>query len=461
MEECKKHCGPGYASPEDAIRLAKHEKIIYVTCTHANDANVADYLAVVDVDPKSKTYSQVIHRSFASHVGDEFHHTNWNTCSSCYNKANCVRNKLILPCLKSDRIYVYDTTIAKEPKLFKVIENLKSDYKLSAPHSVHCLASGEVMISTMGDENENAQGAFVLLDGHSFDIKQLWSKQVTEFGYDFWYQPRHNIMVSSSWGAPSAWRKGFSVDDVQNGKYGSKLYFWNWRERELIKTIDLENRGLMALETRFFHNPDRAQGFVGCALSSTVFLIGIDESKECFAKEVISVPSLKVKNWALEEMRAVITDILISMDDRYLFISNWVHGDVRQYDVTDCNAPKLVGQLFIGGSVCDDSDVVVETENFVKPKRPVIKGTPIRGGPQMLQLSLDGKRLYVTTSLFSVWDKQFYPSMASEGGMMLQVDVLPNGAGLKFNENFLVDFGCEPNAPSVAHEMRYPGGDCT
>jgi 56kDa selenium binding protein (SBP56) len=27
----------------------------------------------------------------------------------------------------------------------------------------------------------------------------------------------------------------------------------------------------------------------------------------------------------------------------------------------------------------------------------------------MIQLSLDGKRLYVTTSLFSVWDKQFYP----------------------------------------------------
>lgn len=40
------------------------------------------------------------------------------------------------------------------------------------------------------------------------------------------------------------------------------------------------------------------------------------------------------------------------------------------------------------------------------------KGKRIYGGPQMLQLSLDGKRLYVTTSLFSPWDKQFYPDMA-------------------------------------------------
>lgn len=29
----------------------------------------------------------------------------------------------------------------------------------------------------------------------------------------------------------------------------------------------------------------------------------------------------------------------------------------------------------------------------------------------MLQLSLDGLRLYVTTSLYSGWDKQFYPDM--------------------------------------------------
>lgn len=29
----------------------------------------------------------------------------------------------------------------------------------------------------------------------------------------------------------------------------------------------------------------------------------------------------------------------------------------------------------------------------------------------MLQLSLDGQRLYVTTSLYSAWDKQFYSDM--------------------------------------------------
>lgn len=39
------------------------------------------------------------------------------------------------------------------------------------------------------------------------------------------------------------------------------------------------------------------------------------------------------------------------------------------------------------------------------------QGKKVAGGPQMIQLSLDGKRLYVTTSLYSAWDRQFYPDL--------------------------------------------------
>ena len=56
----------------------------------------------------------------------------------------------------------------------------------------------------------------------------------------------------------------------------------------------------------------------------------------------------------------------------------------------------------------------------------------IEGAPQMLQLSLDGKRLYVTTSLFSPWDKQFYPDMCSKvGGIHIAQIELPNALFLK------------------------------
>ena len=52
---------------------------------------------------------------------------------------------------------------------------------------------------------------------------------------------------------------------------------------------------------------------------------------------------------------------------------------------------------------------------------PKIKGHELLGGPQMIQLSLDGKRLYVTNSLFSAWDQQFYPEMEKKGSYMIQV----------------------------------------
>ena len=38
-------------------------------------------------------------------------------------------------------------------------------------------------------------------------VKGKWSDTETEYGYDFWYQPRHNVMVSSQWGAPAAFSK--------------------------------------------------------------------------------------------------------------------------------------------------------------------------------------------------------------------------------------------------------------
>ncbi|WP_368860209.1 selenium-binding protein SBP56-related protein, partial [Streptomyces fildesensis] len=63
----------------------------------------------------------------------------------------------------------------------------------------------------------------------------------------------------------------------------------------------------------------------------------------------------------------------------------------------------------------------------------LIKGNRLRGGPQMLQLSLDGKRLYVTNSLFSKWDGQFYPELMEKGSQMLQIDVDTEKGGLSLN----------------------------
>lgn len=53
------------------------------------------------------------------------------------------------------------------------------------------------MISYLGDSNGDAKGTFLLLDGRTFEPTGLWNNDNANImGYDFWYQPRHNVLVS-------------------------------------------------------------------------------------------------------------------------------------------------------------------------------------------------------------------------------------------------------------------------
>jgi selenium-binding protein 1 len=81
------------------------------------------------------------------------------------------------------------------------------------------------------------------------------------------------------------------------------------------------------------------------------------------------------------------------------------------------------------------------------------KSGPLNGGPQMIEISRDGKRVYLTNSLYLSWDAQFYP----EGirGWLAKLDVGANG-GLTPDPNFLVEFGDER-----PHQVRLQGGDAS
>lgn len=95
------------------------------------------------------------------------------------------RDKIILPCLNSDRIYIVDVSDAKNPKIYKTIEPEEiHKYGLSAPHTAHCLENGEVMISTMGDgPSENGKGNFLILDGREdFKVKGEKGKNIGSSG---------------------------------------------------------------------------------------------------------------------------------------------------------------------------------------------------------------------------------------------------------------------------------------
>ena len=423
------------------------EKLAFVTATYVGTPHkVPDCLLTIDIDPKSPSYSQVVHRLAMPTPGDELHHFGWNACSSCHGDPKHQRQYLVIPGLRSTRIHIVDVADPRSPKMHRVIgsDEIIKKTKLTAPHTVHCLPTGEIMLSMLGNAEGNAPGGFLLLND-KFEVAGRWDPphSAMNFNYDFWYQPRQNVMVSSEWGAPNTFKDGFKLEDVKAGRYGRKLHFWDWADRRLIKSVDLGEAGMIPLEVRFHHDPKSVHGFVGAALSSTIWHWH-RQGDSWTADKVVEVTPVEVKGWPFP-VPGLITDLVLSLDDRWLYFSDWLHGDIRRYDVSDPAHPKLTAQVWCGG---------------VLGKKQSVKGHPFQGGPQMLQLSLDGKRLYVTNSLYSSWDNQFYPDMGRAGSALLQLDCAADG-GLTINENFCVDFGKEPAGPIRAHEIRFPGGDCT
>jgi selenium-binding protein 1 len=426
-----------HASPAEALK-APPEEFLYVACLHeGTGVDAPDFLAVVDAEE-----GRVIHETPMPNVGDELHHYGWNRCSSACHGPD--RSHLIVPGFRSSRVHVVNVADdPRKPTIEKVIEpeEIIGETGLSRPHTVHCMPGDNVVLSMLGDAEGNAACGFAVLDAKTFEVKGRWENgsERPPMNYDFWYQPRKNVLVSSEFGAPNAYEKGFDLEDVGAGHYGQRLHFWNLEERTLEQTIDLGEQGLVPLEIRWLHDPEAEEGFLGAALSSAMWRFH-KPNGSWSAEPVITTEGVELEGWPFP-VPALITDLVLSMDDQALYFSNWLHGDLRRYDVSDPANPKLTGRLWLGGVLGHPNDA----------------GRELNGGPQMLQLSLDGKRLYVTNSLYSTWDNQFYPELRS---WLLKVDIGDDGS-MTVDPDFFVDFADRPGGPARAHEVRLQGGDCT
>ncbi len=428
---------PFFGSPAEAAQ-APPEEFLYLACLHeGTGVDAPDFLAVVDAEN-----GQIVHETPMPNVGDELHHFGWNRCSSACHGPD--RSHLILPGFRSSRIHVLNVADdPRRPRIEKVIEadELLAKTGYTRPHTVHCMPGDNVVVSMLGDADGSGAGGFAVLDAKTFEVKGRWENggPTPPLNYDFWYLPRQNTLISSEFGEPNAYEPGFDLEDVGAGRYGRRLHFWDLEQRELTQTIDLGDQGLVPLEIRALHDPDSGQGYVAAALSSVLWR-WYRSNGSWAADPAVSVESVELEGWPFP-VPGLITDIVVSMDDRFVYLSNWLHGDLRQYDISDPANPRLTGQLWLGGVLGKPSDSDRE----------------LNGGPQMLQLSFDGRRLYVSNSLYSTWDNQFYPELRS---WLLRVDCNPEG-GMEIDRDFFVDLSDRPGGPARAHEVRLQGGDCT
>jgi methanethiol oxidase len=451
-----------YPSPKLAMQ-APAEKLAYVAALNANGGNHPDALVVVDVDHESKKYGQIVGRVDMPNVGDELHHFGWNACSSALcpyaPHPHVERRYLIVPGLRSSRIHVIDTKDnPKQPKVVKVIEpkDVAERTGYSRPHTIHCGPDG-IYLSALGSPSGDGPGGIFALDHYNFEPLGRWEvdRGPQYFGYDFAWHLGYDIAVTSEWGTPNMVENGVNPELLLGGKYGHSLHIWDLRKRRHLQSLDLGAEQQMVLELRAAHDPTKAYGFVGVVvslkdLSSSIWLWhrpsgGSDGKFEI--KKVIEIPAepadpsqLPPLLQGFKAVPPLLTDINLSVDDRFLYASCWGTGEMRQYDVSDPFNPKLIGSVHVGGIVRRASH----------PARP---GEPLNGGPQMVEISRDGRRVYFTNSLYAAWDKQFYP----EGirGWMVKLDVAQDG-GIQLDPKLFAEFGnLRP------HQVKLQGGDAS
>ena len=167
-----------YPSPRMAMKAAP-ETLAYVAAFDPN-RKTPDAIAVVDVDPKSRTYSQIVGTTAMPNAGDELHHFGWNACSSCLcpnaPHAHVERRYLVVPGLSSSRIHILDTKPdPKKPKIVKVIEpdEVADKAGYTRPHTVHCGPEG-IYVAALGNREGKGPGGVFLMDHETFDVRGQW-----------------------------------------------------------------------------------------------------------------------------------------------------------------------------------------------------------------------------------------------------------------------------------------------
>jgi methanethiol oxidase len=365
------------------------------------------------------------------------------------------RRYLVVPGLRSSRIHIFHTKPnPRMPKIVKVIEpeEIAEKANYSRPHTIHCGPEGIYVVCLANGEGK-APGGIFLMDHESFDVLGQWEldRGPQQLSYDAWWHLGHDTLVTSEWGTPDTFENGLVPEVLLNSRYGRKLHFWDLHKRKHLQEIDFGAEHQLVFELRPAHDPTKAYGFVNCVISlkdlSASIWTWYREGSRWAVKKVIEIPAEPAEEDqlppALKPFKAVpplVTDIDLSMDDRFLYVSCWGTGDLQQYDVSDPLNPKLTGKVRIGGIVA-------------RAGHPKADG-PLTGGPQMVEISRDGKRVYFTNSLYGAIDPQFYPGGLN--GWMVKLDANPNG-GIAFDRDFFVDWP----SPHLPHQVRLEGGDCS
>lgn len=366
-------------------RLDRPEKLLYVWCVDA-DAKDNDFLAVVDVDKKSPHYGKIIYQLDVGSKGNETHHFGYTDD----------RTHIWGLTLFSSRVFLIDVASdPAKPKLVKVLDNPGAKAGFASPHTPYALP-GRMLVSFLSAKDGGLPTGLAEFTNDGEFIRKIGLPKDAPYGYDVAIKPDLNRMVTSQFTFYNNYKKPLAEMDFK--AFGSDILVWDFRDRKVLQKL---KTGGGPLECRWSLKEGANHGFTNCLLENSLWVWEGRKDGSYTTRKLCDTGKLPV-------------DLRQSPDDRYLFVSCFGSDEIQQWDVSDLKNPNLHSTL-----------------------KPGVH-------PNMMHVTGDGKRMYITNSLLSTADRtqDFWIKLAQ---------VTP--AGMKLDPNFGVDLTKLTTGPARGHDM--------
>ena len=351
---------------------AKQERYLYVS-TIAQSATDPDFIAVVGADPRKADFGKIVNRIDMPNVGDELHHFGYSAD----------QRRLIVPGLFSSRIHILGlerngTDMSVDAVNDRLVE--QSGYVI--PHGAMSTSGRKAIVPMIGAATGDTRpGGIIEIDTRTGAFKSHFGPgpvraagdAAPEYMYDFATLHDAKLGISSTFGPPALCGGGIDPTCL-----GDEVAVWNLHKRKVTQVANL-GPSSGALMVRFIEKKNVRRALINTPGTGAVWLADDDDHDGVFDFQQVLGP---------EDGLLIPADLILSHDHRYMYVTNWFGDTVQQFDISD-------------------------------PFVPVLNSTVSVPHPNMLRLSRDNSRLYVTNSLLTSWDNdtRFGPARNTDYGI--------------------------------------------
>jgi methanethiol oxidase len=365
--------------------LRQPERVMYLWTLPA-DGQGSDFLSIIDVNLASPTYGNILRRVEVGSVGNEAHHMGFTDD----------RTKIWAAALNTSRFFIFDVAAdPMHPRLIRTIEDVPQLTDLSGPHTPYAIP-GRMLISMASGPDGTGPGG---LAEFTNDGQFVASHKASNHPYETVVKPEFNRMITSSWVSQKTFMS--SLDKWDPKDFSNTMLVWDLKARQILQELPGDP---IPLAARWALTPNATYGYNISNGGDSIWMFRMQPDGTFTYKKAADVGSGCGPG-----------DLRQSPDDRYLYVSCVRGSEIQAWDIANPEAIRL-------------HDTV---QGLVQAN--------------MMHVTYDGRRLYVTNSAISSVD--YSPRYA-----LRLIHIGPDGR-MKLDPFFAIDFSKPPDGPARPHDM--------